>query len=271
MASVDVVTRDSATASGLSSYVDWSAVIAGSIAALAVSFVLLTFGAAVGLSAVSPWTSQSASVTSVSLGSAFWLLLVDIWAFLLAGYLAGRMRHRWADAKQTEVDFRDSSHGLLAWATAVTIAAIIGAMAASGSTQRTENPALALAVDKLLRSTDPARPRDVAGARDEISRLLVVNAASKDVMTSDRAYLASLVSARAGVDAAEGQRRVETVITDMKTVADRTRKVGIVVGFLLASVLLVGAAAAWYAAGVGGKHRDAGTVWDVFARQRRIA
>ena len=43
------------------SYVDWSAVTAGAVAALAVSFVLLTFGAAVGLSAVSPWTSSSAT------------------------------------------------------------------------------------------------------------------------------------------------------------------------------------------------------------------
>ena len=76
------------------SYVEWASVFAGTVVALAVVFVLLTFGAAVGLSAVSPWTSTRGSVVAVSIGAAFWMILVHIWAFGLGGYLAGRMRHR---------------------------------------------------------------------------------------------------------------------------------------------------------------------------------
>ena len=144
------------------SYVEWGAVSAGIVAVLGVSFVLLSFGAAVGFSAVSPWTATAGTITAVSLGAAFWLLLVNLWAFALGGYLAGRMRHRWHDAQQAEVDFRDSAHGLLAWAGAVTLAAALGGMIASGSPSSTDrnagNPILALTVDKVDWSAVSATP-----------------------------------------------------------------------------------------------------------------
>ena len=80
------------------------------VLALAVAFVLLTFGSAVGLTAVSPWTSTRASVAAVSIGAAFWMILAHIWAFGLGGYFAGRMRHRHTGAPQLEVEFRDGAH-----------------------------------------------------------------------------------------------------------------------------------------------------------------
>ena len=111
-------------------YVEWSAVFAGAVVAMAVSFVLLTFGGAVGLSAVSPWTSTRGTVTAVGLGAAFWLILVNVWAFALGGYLAGRMRHRHSGASQSEAYFRDGTHGVVVWAFSVTAAAMIAALAA---------------------------------------------------------------------------------------------------------------------------------------------
>ena len=52
---VDVVTPGRAG----SSYVEWSAVFAGAVVASAISFVLLTAGAAIGLSLVSPYEFRS--------------------------------------------------------------------------------------------------------------------------------------------------------------------------------------------------------------------
>jgi ABC-type transporter Mla maintaining outer membrane lipid asymmetry permease subunit MlaE len=41
-----------------------------------------------------------------------------------------------------------------------------------------------------------------------------------------------------------------------KQAAERARKVGVLSAFLTAAALLVGAAASWMAAQLGGKHRD---------------
>ena len=48
----------SATAAPGSSFVEWGSVLAGAVLAAAISFVLLTFGTAIGLSATSPWPNS---------------------------------------------------------------------------------------------------------------------------------------------------------------------------------------------------------------------
>ena len=48
-------------ASSSTSFVEWGAVLAGAVLAVAISFVLLTFGAAIGLSATSPWPNSGVS------------------------------------------------------------------------------------------------------------------------------------------------------------------------------------------------------------------
>src|SRR5438874_335268 len=107
---------------GASSYVHWGPVIAGAIAAAAVSFVLITFGAAIGLSIASPsptWRDTSAMLTLLS---GIWVLVVAIGGFALGGYIAGRTRSGWAGVGEDEVEFRDGVHGLLVWGLAVNIA-----------------------------------------------------------------------------------------------------------------------------------------------------
>ena len=51
----------------------------------------------------------------------------------------------------------------------------------------------------------------------------------------------------------------------MRAGLDRARKLAIILGFLTASILLIGGAVAWWAAARGGAHRDDGTVWHTFA------
>ena len=50
---------------GARSYVEWGAVFAGAAVALAVSLILLTFGAAIGLSSISPWTTTTTGLKAV--------------------------------------------------------------------------------------------------------------------------------------------------------------------------------------------------------------
>ena len=97
---------------------------------------LLTFGAAIGLSSVSPYTTTTTGLKAVGVGAAFWMLLVTIWSFALGGYLAGRMRHRWSDATAPEIRFRDYAHGLLVWAVAIIGAAALASAGVSADRQK---------------------------------------------------------------------------------------------------------------------------------------
>src|SRR5262245_11416091 len=75
--------------------VDWSAVLAGAVWAAALSFVLLTFGTAIGLSATSPWPSSGLPASVIASLAVFWVMAQQIGAFLAGGYVAGRMRSQW--------------------------------------------------------------------------------------------------------------------------------------------------------------------------------
>jgi hypothetical protein len=58
---------------------------------------------------------------------------------------------------------------------------------------------------------------------------------------------------------AQAEERVDQVLAEAKHNADQARKAGIIVAFITAASLLVGAAAAAGAAAMGGRHRDANT------------
>jgi hypothetical protein len=58
-------------------------------------------------------------------------------ASAVGGYLAGRLRAKWADTAGDEVYFRDTAHGFLAWcvaslATAAVLTSVVGAIASGG-------------------------------------------------------------------------------------------------------------------------------------------
>ena len=67
--------------------VDWKAVIAGAIAAAAISGLLTAFGAAIGLSLTSAHRT-GLSVTTLAIAAAIWLVMVHVWSFTAGGYLA---------------------------------------------------------------------------------------------------------------------------------------------------------------------------------------
>src|SRR5262245_19490748 len=92
------------------SYVEWGAVLAGAFLAAAISFVLLTFGTAIGLSATSPWPNAGAPAKVIATLAVLWAMMQQIGAFMAGGYVAGRLRARWHETSQHEVEFRDGLH-----------------------------------------------------------------------------------------------------------------------------------------------------------------
>lgn len=105
--------------------VSWGAVIAGAAAAAALSFILLILGVGLGLSSVSPW---SFNATAIGVGTIAWLAFMQLAASGIGGYMAGRLRAKWSSVHTDEVHFRDTAHGLLAWAVAtlLTVALLAG-------------------------------------------------------------------------------------------------------------------------------------------------
>ena len=95
--------------------VSWGAVLAGAAAAAALSFILLILGVGLGLSSVSPW---SFNATAIGVSTIAWLAFMQLAASGIGGYMAGRLRVKWSAVHTDEVHFRDTAHGLLAWAVA---------------------------------------------------------------------------------------------------------------------------------------------------------
>ena len=120
--------------------------------------------------------------------------------------------------------------------------------------------------DKALRSdrsswTVDSGPTETL--RQEVSRILLMRAADGALSDDDRAYLARVVAARTGVAQADAEKRVDLLSEQMKNSAvklraatETARKAGILLAFLTAATMVLGAAAAWWGAGMGGRHRD---------------
>src|SRR5882762_239108 len=87
------------------SFVEWGAVLAGEVLAAALSFVLLTFGTAIGLSATSPWPNSGLSAKVVAWLAVLWAMAQQIGSLMIGGYVGGRMRSRW-DEGGHEAEFR---------------------------------------------------------------------------------------------------------------------------------------------------------------------
>jgi hypothetical protein len=93
--------------------------------------------------------------------------------------------------------------------------------------------------------------------RGEIGRILATGLTKNGtIATPDRDYLASVVAAQTGLSQAESKQRVDEVITQAKTAADKARKSTAAFAFWLAFAMLAGALSASLAAIEGGNLRN---------------
>ncbi|HEY8856528.1 MAG TPA: hypothetical protein VIM43_04140 [Rugosibacter sp.] len=118
--SQQVLAEFSSEGSGMNanSATSWGAILAGAIAAAVLSLILLILGTGLGLASVSPWANTGASAKSIGISSIAWILITQLLASLMGGYLAGRLRTKWINIHTDETYFRDTAHGFLAWAVA---------------------------------------------------------------------------------------------------------------------------------------------------------
>jgi hypothetical protein len=274
-----------------SSAINWGPVVAGAFAAATLTFILMLFGSGIGLTMVSPWSGESAGLTTVAVSTAVWLVVVQWLSSAVGGYLTGRLRTRWVGIRTDETFFRDTAHGFLAWAVAtllvvfvlgsalsaavgtgvqaastVASGAVTGAAAASDNAEASN--ATGYFVDSLFRPADPARlaapgAEGNAEATAQATRILVTSAAAGQVSDEDKTYLAQLVAARTGLSEADAKTRVDAVLakadearTKAKEAADAARKASATFALLGALSLVIGAFIASVAAALGGSQRD---------------
>jgi hypothetical protein len=251
------------------SYVDWPAIIAGALAAAALAFVLHSFALAIGLSVMSTaptWRDGSAMLWVLS---GVYLLLVAIASYGFGGYIAGAMRGTGAlTADQTEM--RDGAHGLIVWALATLLTASI-AIAGAGMATRLAAPGaqsgpnvsvggeniIAFDIDRLFRGEKLGQVD--AGRRAEAARILLTVSSHEGMRADDRAHLVRMVSSTTGLAQPEADKRVAEVAASARENIRRARQSSVMFAFMAGASALAGAAAAWFAAGLGGRHRDSPT------------
>jgi hypothetical protein len=252
--------------------VSWPAVAAGAVVSCALTLVLLAFGIGLGLSVISPWSGAGVSATTFKIGTGLYLIVIAMLSSSIGGYIAGRLRTRWVGVYSDEVYFRDTAHGFIAWAFAAVLGAVLLASpassliggVASGAGQAATTAASQAGpmdgyVDTLLRPNSPA-PAGAGTAespRGEMTRLFTSSFRDGgDMKPADRAYVSKVVAARTGLSQADAEKRVNDVVTQVKSDTDAARKATAQLAFWLVASLLIGAFCASLAATEGGGLRD---------------
>jgi hypothetical protein len=260
------------TSGSTTSAVSWAAILAGAVVAAAISLLLMVM--ATGLELAS---TQAASATSVTAITAIALIVIQWISAASGGYITGRLRTKWVGTHTHEVFFRDTAHGFITWAVATLIVASALASAASSLVGASVNAAVASGVASSTAHSNAARDRvtpydldmlfssaashdakssPLEDARAQTGRILARGLLTGDVPSADRAYIAQLVAAQAGISEAEAQRRVDDTVAQAKTLERKARKAAEMTSIFTALSMLLGAFIACVSAALGGRVRD---------------
>jgi len=273
--------------------VSWSAVISGTLAAIAVTIIVVALGTGIGLSLASPYAYSPSGGTLTIMG-AIWLVFAQAIGFAVGGYVAGRLRRDPALLRTAEVKFRDGANGLTVWAIGVVVSMVLIAAAAGRIGSAAENatdgaanlaalagqrPSMDYFVDSLLRTNpQPSGAGGTAAAtanesntaqnnapnavtlRDQVYRVMLTALGPNGLSSNDRIYLAQTVSAQTGLSQSDAQQRVDDVVNtakqDATQAADAARKAAAYLSFWTFMSLLFGAVCATLGGMLGGDLRD---------------
>jgi hypothetical protein len=242
--------------------------------AAALSLTLLALGTGIGLSAVSPWATAGASASTIGWTAISWLVLMQLIASSVGGYLAGRLRTKWVNVHTHEVYFRDTAHGFLVWAVGLVMTAafltsaatsMIGgaarasatAVEASGQAQSRDGVGPnAYVVDTLLRTSASRSERDNASVRGEIGLIFANGIREGSLAPADKSYLVQVVAAKTGMSEPDAAKRVDDAFVQAQQAADSARKAVAHSMYWTFLALLIGAFCASVAATIGGRERD---------------
>ncbi|MGH7032129.1 MAG: hypothetical protein ACREFL_00190 [Stellaceae bacterium] len=258
--------------------IDWRSIIAGAVVAAGISFTLLAFGSAIGLSVASTSPSWRDSSGWLWFISGLYLVFVALCSYGAGGYLAARMQapDRWA--AETEGAFRDGAQGLVTWGLATLLGGVLALGTIAAGARLTASSAaispsasvagetiLAPELDQLFRSERSApNTANIEYDRSQAARILLKTSSRQGLSSPDRDNLVTLVANRAGINGAEASNRVTSIIAKSAEELHRARAAAVIEAFLVAAALMAGAAIAWFSAVEGGRDRERGTlpVWD---------
>lgn len=268
------------------SYIEWPAILAGAVLATAIAVVLVTFGSGLGLSMVSAERGEAASLRWLTVAAGLWFVWVAVTSFGAGAYVAGRMRRRFGDATEDESETRDGVHGLLVWATGALLGAVLataGVTGVAGSAARAvggvaEPVATVLqgnmdyVVGTMLRGETGALAQSPE-IRSRVVTIVGHSLTSGTMPAEDRSELAAIVAQATGKDQAAAEAQVQAALDGLDRArqaaaqaAETARIAGIIASFTLASTLLICAAVSYFAAGLGGRHRDENVAFQQFRR-----
>ena len=264
------------------SAVSWAAIAAGAFANLAISAVLLMVVAGLGLTEISPHPSSGVSATTFVVTTGIAAIVVQWIAAAMGGFLTGRLRSKWTGIHTHEIFFRDTVHGFMSWAlatvvsgfllassassmlgTSVEAAATLGSGATQGAAARTTPGIADQDLDKLFRTVSANAAPVAPETWRDASRLLASGATNGSVAPDDKAYLAQIISTRAGISIDEANKRLDDEMTREKAaeakaaqIADSARKGAAQFALFTALAMIVGAFIASVAGAYGGNIRD---------------
>jgi hypothetical protein len=256
-----------------SSGVSWSAVIAGGFVTAALALILIALGTGLGLSSISLWSSTGSTVAKIGVAAIVWMIFTHLASSAMGGYLAGRLRTKWANIHTDEVYFRDTAHGFLSWSVAVVVTAGFLASAAASmmgtstpiegaggaSAMHSEGPATAAStyfVDMLFRSDNPKPDASYASERNEAAVIFTASLKQAELSADDKSYVDKLVMAQTGLSQGDADKRVSDTFDKAREAAETTRKTLAHTLLWAFIALLIGAFCASFAATIGGRQRD---------------
>jgi len=272
-----IVENETAPRSALS----WPGVLAGAAIATALSMALVGLGSGLGLSSISPWSSNGAmpETTKAATVAGIYLTVTAVLASAVSGYIAGRLRVLWPGVPHHEAFFRDTVHGVAAWAVSILVTAAflggVGALiaggAASGASMRAAAPGnggmFAPFTDRLftydyaaISNAQAGQPgtiaRDYEGDRATADRILSHLRKERTLTDDERQSLAVIVAARTGLALPDAEKRVAAIEAEARAAAETARRVAMQLSFWFVAAMFAGALAAGLAGWEGGAVRD---------------
>ncbi len=155
------------------SYVEWTSIAAGTMLAVALSLVMLQFGAAVGIADIDSMRTNVPSREHMIYGTVY-VLLIQLFSFTIGGYVAGRMRAPITGSPIHEREVRDGIHGVLVWATGTVVVAIAAYLAHMNVSQ-----------------ADMELAKDVIQARHKAAVVLAFAAGATSLVSGIAAFVAA--------------------------------------------------------------------------------
>lgn len=170
----DTVIISPTQSSGLKPAVSWGAVWSGAMVAVAVSILLTLAGSGLGYafsySVLGSRDYLAGFTPTVGAGA----IVIQVLASAFGGYLAGRLRTVWHSVHDDEAHFRDTAHGLIAWALATVVMVVLGAAVLGPYAEALTQTASAQAAAGALPPPTPAEAKRAADIASQSALFMAV-------------------------------------------------------------------------------------------------